>query len=249
MQAYDYLLKKMKKNPSINQLFLEKTLEHLNFAFKMLRWVNTTSARMQMGDKLLSPICFLQQSTFHYTLKLTKCLLFIFSMVFLGACEEDKNSKKFIAYNGPLEEAENIEVLFSELGFLKVRVRTAKQIKLPSEDKVFPKKVFVDFYGPAGDVITTLESDSGRYEYRTGLYKVKGNVKVVTQKKERLFSDELTWNPQTQKVFTDKKVTIENQQSGERMNGLGLDASQDFSQYSIRKPTGFFNAPAGITPN
>lgn len=237
----------MKKNPPINQLFLEKTFKPLNFAHKMLRWVNTTSARMQMGDKFLSPICFLQRSiilrifSFFYTA--------FFLLFFLTGCEEDKNSKKFIAYNGPLEEAENIEVLYSELGMLKVRVRTAKQIKLPSEDKLFPKKVFVDFYGPAGDVLTTLESDSGRYENRTGLYKVKGNVKVVTQKKERLFSDELTWNPQTQKVYTEKKVTIENQQTGERMNGLGLDANQDFSQYSIRRPTGFFNAPAGISPN
>lgn len=88
--------KKNEKNPSINQLFLEKTLEHLNFAFKMLRWVNTTSARMQMGDKLLSPICFLQRPTFRYTLKLMKCSLFILSMVFLGACEEDKNSKNLL---------------------------------------------------------------------------------------------------------------------------------------------------------
>lgn len=237
----------MKKNPSINQLFLEKTSEPLNFARKMLRWVNTTSARMQMGDKFLSPICFL------YRLPLprigTRLSASLFLLFVLCSCEEDKNTKKFIAYNGPPEVAENIEVLYSELGLLKVRVRTAKQIKLPSEDKQFPKKVFVDFYGPAGDVLTTLESDSGRYEYRTGLYKVKGNVKVVTQKKERLFSDELTWNPQTQKVYTETKVTIENQQTGERMNGLGLDANQDFSQYSIRRPTGFFNAPAGITPN
>ncbi|WP_428662336.1 LPS export ABC transporter periplasmic protein LptC [Runella sp.] len=200
-----------------------------------------------MGDKLLSPICFLQQSVKTGVFFKAACALFLLCL--FSACEEDKNSKKFIPYNGPLEEAENIEVLYSELGFLKVRVRTAKQIKLPSEDKIFPKKVFVDFYGPAGDVLTTLESDSGRFENRTGLYKVKGNVKVVTQKKERLFSDELTWNPQTQKVYTDKKVTIENQLSGERMNGLGLDANQDFSQYSIRKPTGFFNAPAGMSPN
>lgn len=237
----------MKKNPSINQLFLENTVEPLNFAPKMLRWVNTTSARMQMGDKLLSPICFLYRATMTQSRALFIAALFL--PFFLSSCEENKNSKKFIAYNGPLEEAENIEILYSELGLLKVRVRTAKQIKLPTEDKLFPKRVFVDFYGPAGDVLTTLESDSGRYENRTGLYKVKGNVKVVTQKKERLFSDELTWNPQTQKVYTETKVTIENQQTGERMNGLGLDANQDFSQYSIRRPTGFFNAPAGITPN
>ncbi len=120
-----------------------------------------------------------------------------------------------------------------------------------SEDNGFPKQVFVDFFAPTGqDVLTTLQSDSGRYEYRTGLYKVKGNVKVVNMaKQERLLTDELTWNPQTQKVYTEKRVTVENQMTGERLNGLGLDANQDFTQYSIRKPTGFFNAPAGMVPN
>lgn len=222
----------MKKNPLKNQLFLENLAETSNFAIKMLRWVNTTSAKMQMGDKLLSPICFLLLS------------------LFFVACQEEKNNQKFIPYKGPLEEAENIEVLYSESGMLKVRMKTAKQIKAGSEDKIFPKKVFVDFFSPTGQVTTTLESDSGRYEYRTGLYKVKGNVKVInTAKQERLLTDELTWNPQTQKVYTDKRVVVENQITGERLNGLGLDANQDFTQYSIRKPTGFFNAPAGMVSN
>ncbi|MFN8347927.1 MAG: LPS export ABC transporter periplasmic protein LptC [Spirosomataceae bacterium] len=222
----------MKKNLFKKQLFLENVGKTLTFTAKMLRWVNTTSAKMQMGGKFLPPICF---------------YLFLF---FLIACQEEKGAQKFIPYKGPLEEAEHIEVLYSESGMLKVRVKTAKQIKMDSEDKVFPKKVFVDFFGPAGDILTTLQSDSGRYEYRTGLYKVKGNVKVVnTAKKERLLTDELTWNPQTQKVYTDKRVVVENQVTGERLNGLGLDANQDFTQYSIRKPTGFFNAPAGMSPN
>ena len=222
----------MKKNLFKKQLFLENFGKTFNFTTKMLRWVNTTSAKMQMGGKFLPPICF------------------IALLGFTVACQQEKGVQKFIPYKGPLEEAENIEVLYSESGLLKVRLKTAKQIKMGSEDKVFPKKVFVDFFGPTGDILTTLQSDSGRYEYRTGLYKVKGNVKVVnTAKKERLLTDELTWNPQTQKVYTDKRVVVENQVSGERLNGLGLDANQDFTQYSIRKPTGFFNAPAGMNPN
>lgn len=212
---------------------MESFIKYFTFTLKMLRWVNTTSLKMQMGDKFLSPICF-----------------FVLLLYISSACQEEKNNQKFIPYNGPLEEAENIEVLYSETGLMKVRMKTAKQIKLGSEDKIFPKKVFVDFFAPTGQVTTTLESDSGRFEYRTGLYKVKGNVKVInTAKQERLLTDELTWNPQTQKVYTDKRVVVENQLTGERLNGLGLDANQDFTQYSIRKPTGFFNAPAGMSPN
>ena len=173
--------------------------------------------------------------------------LFLLLWVF-AACEENPDAKKFIAYKGPLEEAENVQVLFSENAILKVKVNTAKQIKQPNEDKVFPKPVFIEFFDPAGlSVITTLRADSGRQNNQTGVYRVMGDVRVVnTVKQQRLFTDELTWNPLTQKVFTERKVVVESMQSGERMNGTGLDANQDFSNYSIRKPTGFFNAPAGM---
>ncbi len=227
----------MKKNPQKNQLLLHNNASTYIFARKMLRWVNTTSVKMQMGGKFLSPVCFWG-----------KYLFLPFMALFLLSCEEDKNAKVFIPYKGPLEEAEKIEMLYSEAALLKVRVTTSKQIQLPSQDKIFPKPVLVEFYSPGGQVITTLRSDSARYVFSTGLYKVKGNVKVVnTQKQERLLSDELTWDPNTQKIYTDKRVTIESLSSGERINGLGLDANQDFTQYSVRKPTGFFNAPAGMT--
>jgi LPS export ABC transporter protein LptC len=232
MLAYKFLLKKMKKNLFKKQLLLESLSKKPNFTAKMLRWVNTTSAKMQMGDKLLSPICFI--------------VLLTIGM----ACQEKKSATKFIPYKGPLEEAEKLEVLYSEEGLLKVRVKTEKQIKSGLDDKIFPKQIFVDFFGPNGQVMTTLVSDSGRYDSRTGMYRVIGNVKVVnTLKQERLLTDELTWNPNTKKVYTEKPVMVENQMSGEQMKGIGLDANQDFTQYSIRRPTGFFNAPAGMAPN
>ena len=227
MLAYKFLLKKMKKNLFKKQLLLESLSKKPNFTAKMLRWVNTTSAKMQMGDKLLSPICFI--------------VLLTIGM----ACQEKKSATKFIPYKGPLEEAEKLEVLYSEEGLLKVRVKTEKQIKSGLDDKIFPKQIFVDFFGPNGQVMTTLVSDSGRYEFRVSSNLAEGN----TLKQERLLTDELTWNPNTKKVYTEKPVMVENQRSGEQMKGIGLDANQDFTQYSIRRPTGFFNAPAGMAPN
>jgi LPS export ABC transporter protein LptC len=186
-----------------------------------------------MGDKLLSLICFL------------------LSFTFLTSCEDDKKNQKFIAYKGPIEDADSIRVIYSEGGLLKVRVNTAKQLKYADENKIFPKPVFIDFFDPMGSqVITTLRSDSGRYDNRLNVYKVMGNVVVInTTKRQKLSTDELIWNPATKKVYTEKPVIIESQATGERINGLGLDANQDFTQYSVRKVTGYFNAPSGMTPN
>ena len=55
--------------------------------------------------------------------------------------------------------------------------------------------------------MTTLRSDSGRYDRAKDLYTVMGHVVVVNkQKQEKLQTSLLNWNPNTKKVFTDNKV-------------------------------------------
>jgi hypothetical protein len=74
---------------------------------------------------------------------------------------------------------------------------------------------------------------------------------VVNQLAARrnLFTTELFWNPTTKKTYTDKAATIESLLSGEVIKGVGLDANQDFSEMTMRKTSGFFNAPAGVVTN
>ncbi|HEV7349943.1 LPS export ABC transporter periplasmic protein LptC [Telluribacter sp.] len=179
---------------------------------------------LKAGGKYLSPVFFVLLS-----------LLFV-------ACEDDKN-KASIPYTGPIEEVNDVRVLYSENGFLKVEMKTPKQYRFQNEDKVFPDTVNINFFDDTGSTVTTtLRSDSGRYDNTKSLYVVKGNVRVVnSQTQERLSTSELYWNPNTKKVYTDKEVTIEKRKTGDIVKGIGLDAEQDFSQTSIRKPTGIFS--------
>ncbi|GAB3727512.1 LPS export ABC transporter periplasmic protein LptC [Spirosoma lituiforme] len=171
----------------------------------------------------------------------------ILPLFVLTACEEKKQIRKVNPYSGPIEEINDVKLLYSEAAKLKVKLTTAKQFRYTNEDRRYPKPVNIVFYSPAGEEITTIRSDSGRYDKAKDVYVVMGNVVVVNkQKQEKLLTPELNWKPQTKKVFTDKRVTILSQQTGEKLYGIGLDANQDFSQYSIRKPTGIFNMEGGI---
>lgn len=178
--------------------------------------------------------------------------LIVFRRVFVGlalglsflllACEEPKQPKKVAPFTGPIEEINDVRLLYSEAAKLKVKLTTAKQYRFLNDNRTYPKPVSIVFYGPAGEEVTTLKSDSGRYDKAKDLYTVIGHVVVVNkQKQETLLTPELNWNPLTKKVFTDKKVAVISQLTGEKLYGVGLDANQDFSQYSIRKPTGVFN--------
>ncbi|WP_247234414.1 LPS export ABC transporter periplasmic protein LptC [Telluribacter sp. SYSU D00476] len=161
------------------------------------------------------------------------------------ACEDDKN-KAATPYNGPVEEVNDVRVLYSEKGNLKVEMKTPKQFRYENENKIFPDTININFFDDTGSsVVTTLRADSGRYDNSKSLYVVKGNVRVVNSKtQERLATTELYWNPNTKKVYTDKAVTIEKRMTGDVVKGIGLDAEQDFSQTSIRKPTGIFSIEA-----
>lgn len=180
-------------------------------------------------------------SVIHYSLIIIHCTFF------LVACEQAKQAKKVEPYRGPIEEINDVKLLYSEAAVLKVRMTTAKQLRYLNDNRRYPKPVNIVFYGPSGEAVTTLRSDSGRYDKAKDIYVVMGNVVVINkQKQEKLLTPELTWNPATKKVYTEKKVTVLSQLTGEKLYGIGLDANQDFSKYAIRKVTGVFNVQAGI---
>lgn len=176
-----------------------------------------------------------------YSLSISVCALLL-----LAACEDEQAAKEGKPYTGPLEEISNVQVLYSEGGLLKVKMKTPRQLKYQNNDRVYPKQVNIEFFGPDQQVVTTLRADSGRFMSDKNLYKVMGNVVVVNkQKNEELRTDELNWNPQTKKVYTEKRVNILLKNTGERLTGDGLDSNQDFSEYAIRNPKGVFRMESG----
>ncbi|HEY0108991.1 MAG TPA: LPS export ABC transporter periplasmic protein LptC [Fibrella sp.] len=166
----------------------------------------------------------------------------------LFSCEEEKKPVRSVPYNGPIEEINNVKLLYSEAALMRVKLTTARQLRFINDDRKYPREVLVDFYDPSGtQVVTTLRSDSGKYDKARDLYTVMGHVVVVNKaKQERLRTNLLNWNPNTKKVYTDQKVIVSSQQTGERLYGIGLDANQDFSRYSVRKVTGVFNIEGGF---
>ena len=179
--------------------------------------------RLKKGDNFLSPFCVL-----------------LFACFLLNACENKKN-KIGALYTGPLEIVNDVEVKYSELGKLKVLMKTPKSFRYQNETKIFPDTVNISFYDTLGTVVTRLRSDSGRYDQNTDVYIVKGNVRVVkSETQEILTTTELSWSPRTRKVFTDKPLAVKNNRTSEITNAIGMDAEQDFTRIKFRKATGIY---------
>lgn len=168
-----------------------------------------------------------------------KPLLFILFLSGLASCQQQEAAKPKV-YTGPMREAENVEMLYTEKQLLKVKMKAQKIIELQNGDRDFPEGIYLEFYDEKGKLASTLRANSAFYFKTENKWRGRGKVEVKNlAKNEQLNTEELFWMPATKRISTDKFVTIKLE--SEVIYGTGLDAAQDLSDYTIAKPEGEFD--------
>ena len=161
-------------------------------------------------------------------------LYFLFLLLTLSACEDDKKDIKKEEYKGPISEVYGINMAYTDSAKLVVKMSTEAQLTMANEDKKYPKEVRIFFFDKKGNNTTKLRGDSAVYMKTTNLYRIMGRVQINNQvKNEVLETDELFWNPNTKKIYSNKAVDIKTPE--QTIHGIGMDSNQDFTQYTIRK--------------
>jgi LPS export ABC transporter protein LptC len=161
-------------------------------------------------------------------------LFFLFSCLLISACEEDKKDIKKQEYKGPVSEVYGINMAYTDSARLVVKMSTEAQLTMANEDKKYPKEVRVFFFDKFGNNTTKLRGDSAVYIHATNLYRIMGRVQINNQvKNEVLETDELFWNPNTKKIYSNKAVDIKTPE--QTIHGVGMDSNQDFTEYTIRR--------------
>jgi LPS export ABC transporter protein LptC len=165
-----------------------------------------------------------------------KHLFFIILLFTLSRCTKTE-FKEPLEYKGPLQEAENIELFNSENERVKSKLTAALYYEFENGDKEFPKGVYIENYDSAGRLESTLRANYAKYFKKENHYRGEGNVELKSiLKNDQLNTEELFFNPVTDKIYTTKFVTI--RQQGDVIYGTGLEAKRDLSDYVIAKPTG-----------
>lgn len=151
--------------------------------------------------------------------------------------QKQNNTKSGSDQALPIIEAQHTDSQFSEMGRLRMRIQAPRQQEYGNGDIRFPAGVFIIHYDEEGLKTALLEADSGFYFSKEGIYEARGSVLLKNlSENSSLSTEKLTWNPQTQRVYTDKYVRIESED--EIHTGEGLNASEDFEDYRILKPSG-----------
>ncbi|MFT6969515.1 MAG: LPS export ABC transporter protein LptC [Roseivirga sp.] len=161
----------------------------------------------------------------------------IISGIFLlMACGgETEKLSQMEEYDGPSLESSDVVIEMSEGALLKLVVTGNKQLTYKNGDLSFPETITVHFFNPEGDTTSVLTAQKGEYSAETKLYKATGDVVVSNlEKKQTLSTEELFWEPEKDRIFTERFFIIV---TDERLiKGEGLEAPQDFSSYQIKNP-------------
>ena len=156
----------------------------------------------------------------------------------LSACSSKQNSEP-LEYRGPLREAVDVDMLYAEKDKIKVKMKAKRILEFKNGDREFPEGVYLEFYDVTGKLTSTLKANQAYYFKKEDQWRGRGNVEVKNMEKhQQLYTEELFWTPLKRKIFTEKFVTIKLE--SEILYGTGLDADQDLTSYTIKKPEGDF---------
>jgi len=165
-------------------------------------------------------------------------LLFLSALLLLSCAAKVDQEVGYVApYAGPMMTATNIKTVYSDSGKTKLILEAPVQLLLQNNDREFPQGVYVEFFDEKKEPKAILTSNYAIFYKEKNLYKISGKV-VINNKRDgkKMSTEELFWSPATQKIYTDKFIIIET--ASEIIQGEGMDATQDFSSYTIRTVTG-----------
>ncbi len=169
-----------------------------------------------------------------------KQLLTISLVFLLLACgNTDQEIKELKPYDGPINMAEDMVLYQSEAATLRVKLVTPKFLEFVNGNREFPEGIYMEFYNEQGIMTTTLKANEAIYFKEEDHWRGRGDVEIVNvENQEQLNTEELFWKPKDERMFTDKFVTI--RLPDQVLYGKGLEAKQDFSEYTIKQPEGEF---------
>jgi LPS export ABC transporter protein LptC len=156
--------------------------------------------------------------------------------MFLYGCEEEIDSSLLEPYLGPVKVALDIDLYHSDSAIVRTHLKAPKQVEFDVGDFEFPEGIDITFFDEEGNITTTMRADKGFYIKKDNLYRGEGDVRVHNlEKDQKLSSEELFWDPNAKKIYTDKFVTIEERET--LFNGTGMEADESFSEYKLFKVT------------
>ena len=169
--------------------------------------------------------------------------LFFFFLVVLISCTNDPNLvQDFVSdKQQPIEQIKGAELLHTENGTVKVRLVASRIERFQNiqPELIFSNHLEVYFYNDSSQLQSILMADYASIDEEKKIMLAQNNVILISNDDKKLETNELFWDENKNKIYTDKKVKITT--GKEVIYGEGFTSTPDFKQYSITKIHGTFD--------
>jgi LPS export ABC transporter protein LptC len=171
---------------------------------------------------------------------------------FLCSCENSmKDVRDATSKKAGVEVAKDVVIKYSVGGKRKAKLTGPLMYRV--EDTVayieFPHTLHVDFFNDQDTLESKLDAHYAKYKDAQSKVFLKDSVRVTNIKGDTLYCDELYWDRARvgTEFYTDKPVRIRTKT--QIINGIGMEAKQDFTEWHIIQSTGFIKVPASQFPD
>ena len=150
-------------------------------------------------------------------------------------------SKKTIA----VEEGVKIESFMSQSGKMKAKLTAPIMHRYQTDSPYveFPKSLHVDFFNDTLGIDSRLDARYGKYRESENKVLLRDSVIIYSIGGDTLWCQELWWNQQTERFYTDKPVRIHKKDKTIINGQHGLEAAQNFTWYVIYNNSGQASVP------
>ena len=172
-----------------------------------------------------------------------KITLFVTVVCFILSCSDRPEQVDAITNRAetPSLRATEVSTVISDSGITRYRINTPEWLiydkaEVPFWD--FPQGIHLEKFDTRLNVDAEIQSNYAIYYDKKRLWDLRDSVKAVNMEGELFECDQLFWDENTEKVYSDSKIKIT--QKDKIITGYGFESNQALTKYVIRNPEGIF---------
>ena len=173
-------------------------------------------------------------------IKHIKSIVLIIIGAMLFSCENDLAVVQSlqVTENTPIESSFDVDIEYTDSGKVVMRMQSPEVNHYIGDEEYMemPLGIQMVFYDTSGAVKSTLNSEYAINYIKNKKMEARNHVVATNSQGQQLFTEQLIWDQETHKIYTDKKVKIVTE--GKILFGDGLTADESFEDWEITNPVG-----------
>jgi LPS export ABC transporter protein LptC len=160
----------------------------------------------------------------------------------MSACENDlKDVEQLYPSKVPVQvdESEGVEILYSDSAVVKAKLIASQVLKFKTTEPyyVMPKGITVTFFDANQKETGHVTSDYAIRREAQRIVQLKKNVVVTNSKGETLKTDEMIWDENKKRIYSNKTVILSSP-DGTLFYGTGFSSDESITSWNLNQASG-----------